>query len=159
MYETENFEPERDEFTEVQEILDEMSWPTEFAEQPTIQSVIDKMTAEVQKDFEKPISLALRGVISQKVFNELDCLIRYHEQPWFSEGIKAEIAQMGVPVTKEEVLDAAFRDTDIKEKIEYWGRIQALVRLKIDLGDAFEFKGYTLTEIEASWKRLGIVND
>lgn len=86
-----------------------------------------------------------------------------HEAPWFSEGIRAELAAKGCPVTLEESLDEAFRGEDyaIRRLIEQVGCRKATQSLEELWGPdkGFFYAAQVNPDaIIASWARMGIVD-
>ena len=91
-----------------------------------------------------------------------DAILR-HDVPWFSEGIKAELARDGVPVTKADVLDDYFNShralvTEILTDLtpEEASRRTADGVL-FDDSITGNLSAYTAKDILAAWWRLKLI--
>ena len=125
----------------------------------SIEEVEEACAEQLHTDFDFNESFDFGEIISEYVQNELFHHLYRHEAPWFSDGIKAVIAEMGYPITKEAVLYEAFADSNINVLIERWGAEDAVHAIESFWGpDDGYFLQYSESEILECWRKLGLVS-
>lgn len=102
-----------------------------------------------------------RDDLESALYEELWYQVSRHEAPFFSDGIKAELKAQGEPVTVEAVLDAAFEDEKdtLRWFIQKHGVHTASSEQMLESiwGPDKGCFYYTPEQLQASWKRLGII--
>ncbi len=103
------------------------------------------------------------AIVDREIAAWIDDADLRHDVPWFSEGIKEELARNGIPVTKADVLDDYFGSHSWLVEEVLNGRTPEEAALLTADGVLFDDRctgnlaAYTAKEIMASWWRLKLI--
>ena len=103
------------------------------------------------------------AIVEREIAAWIDDAVLRHDVPWFSDGIKEELARDSVPVTKAEVLDDYFGSHDsLVEEVLVGRTPKEAAQLAAD-GVLFDdsitgnVAAYSPQDIMASWWRLKLI--
>ena len=142
--------------------MDSFEWLAAFEESASLQAAFDSAVEYLRRDGFLVDETALQKLLGVMVEHLHDAVDR-HDVPWFSRGIRRELADHGIAVTKAEELDRFFGETGYgryaRHAVRKYGAEKAAELtaecILFDSPYRGNLAGYTKQEILASWKRLG----
>lgn len=143
--------------------LRSVEWGKRFGIARSLQDAFDEEVDTVREEGFAVNRQTLEALLAG-MLERLEDAVARHDVPWFSKGIRRELVQHGIPVTKEDELDAFFsRRTKAIEAARFIKKFGKQKASRMAAGCMLfssrsegNLAGYSEREILASWKRLGL---